>query len=256
MSKEPSYYRARFAAFGAALTYENSLPESRERQMRISYLRNGFVPDNFLQKTEYEFNVGSGLYRTIPQFIKEFTKNDNSPLTQVELQTLDTWFVVNPEKICGVQKGGSGYSFPVKTIGTKQDIINAIDKTLSNGKQRLPDKEKTIKSKQADWLFIGGYPTGEQYADRSIEVRRDYKKIAFVFTEPQPIWDEKEVAKIKGYYRVKVESNNEKYAELITELKNKYDLPLQQKPAQSKTNLTIYKYKAKAIALKLKLQND
>lgn len=263
MSNEASYYRARFAAFSAALTYENSLPESRERQMRVSFLRNGFIPDGFLDakqdKNQYVFGETETNFETnntIEYFSEsEAKKYPTEPLTQVELHTLDTWFVVHPEKICGVQKGGSGYSFPVKTIGTKQDIINAIDKTLSTGKQRLPDKEKTIKSKQADWLFIGGYPTGEQYSDRSIEVRRDYKKIAFVFTEPQPIWDEKEVAKINGYYRVEVQSNNEKYAELITELKNKYDLPLQQKPAQS-TNLTIYKYKAKAIALKLKLQND
>lgn len=227
MSNEPSYYRARFAAFGAALTYENSLPESRERQMRISYLRNGFVPDNFLQKAEYEFNIGSGLYRTIPQFIKEFTKNDNSPLSQVELQTLDTWFVVNPEKICGVQKGGSGYSFPVKTIGTKQDIINAIDKTLSSGKNKLsPEDEYNNKT-----------------LDELISIK---KKLYSNVDIESPMSDDEKLLNriISQKFSVINQENHKKHKEL------------QANKAKSANKLTIYKYKAKAIALKLKLQND
>lgn len=161
MSNEASYYRARFAAFGAALTYENSLPETREQKMRVNYLRNGFTPDGFLDakqdKNQYVFGETETNFETnntIEYFSEsEAKKYPTEPLTQVELQTLDTWFTVHPEKICGVQKGGTGYSFPVKTIGTKQDIINAIDKTLSAGKtvekQRLPDNSKTIETQPA-----------------------------------------------------------------------------------------------------------
>jgi hypothetical protein len=56
-------------------------------------------------------------------------------------------------------------------------------------------------------------------------------------------------------YRVEVESTDKKYAELIADLQNKFDLPLQQKPTPS-NKLTLYKYKAKALLIKLKLQND
>ena len=97
-----------------------------------------------------------------------------------------------------------------------------------------------IKNKQPDWLFIGVYPTGEQYADRTINERGDFKKIAFVFNEPQYNWDNNDVTKATNSYRVEVESNDKKYAELIADLQNKFDLPLQQKPApQAPNKLTL-----------------
>jgi hypothetical protein len=284
------------------------------------------VPDGFLSnnKTEYEFNIGSGLFRTIPQYIKEFSKNNNDELTPLELHTLDTWFALHPEKVCGVQKGGSGFSFPVKTIGTKQDIINAIDATLGSGnkltygtksnkvsmadddidlkeelaitenikktiasyeeyfrtttdsilsreykeakkmlassKKQLDIQNKIIlpyaekldkKTKQPDWLFIAEFPTGMQYTDTDVDRKYyiGFEKIAFVYNEPQYNWDKNDVSKTVGSpYRVQVESTNKKYAELIAELQNKFDLPLQSntkpnelnlnnKPIKPKTNL-------------------
>jgi hypothetical protein len=52
------------------------------------------------------------------------------PLTQAEIAQYDTWFTMHPEKVCGKQVGGSGFSFPVKTLGTRSDIENTIDQTL------------------------------------------------------------------------------------------------------------------------------
>lgn len=132
----PSYYRARVEAIGQALAYELSLPESREGQMRIAYLRNGHVPDRFLRgnygyENEYSFTLKSGLTKTVYQYVQEFqSTNNQSPLTELELHTYDTYFQLHPEKVCGTQQGGSGYSFPVRTIGSRADIEQAIDATL------------------------------------------------------------------------------------------------------------------------------
>lgn len=141
MSNTPAYYRARVEAFALALAYENTLPESREQKQRVCYLRNGFVPDGFfdkeLSRNFYYFGELANK-AAILDSIEEFTEREqkkysNDALTPLDLQTLDTWFALHPEKVCGVQKGGSGFSFPVKTIGTKQDIMDAIDATLNSG---------------------------------------------------------------------------------------------------------------------------
>lgn len=154
MNNQPSFYRARFEAFAKAISYELSLPESREGRMRIAYLRNGIEPTKFLLKESYEFDIGSGLFRSIYAYIKEFEKNDNKPLTELEIHTLDTFFVLHPEKVCGVQTCATGYSFPIKTIGSIEDVKNAIDKTLNGGEKTnpLPDTSKTIEVEKTEIL--------------------------------------------------------------------------------------------------------
>jgi hypothetical protein len=157
MSNSPAYHRARIEAFALALAYENTLPESRERTMRIAYLRNGFVPDGFfdkeLRQNSYYFGELANK-AAILDSVEEFTEREqkkysNNELTLLEVHTLDTWFALHPKKVCGVQKGGSGFSFPVKTIGTKQDIINAIDATLGSG-NKLTYGTKSNKVSMAD----------------------------------------------------------------------------------------------------------
>lgn len=161
MDKSPAYYRARIKTLEAAISYELSLPESRETQMRLAYLRNGHIPDKpeFLKHFDgytdiYAFTV-NGLTNTFYGWIQneiQFCSND--PLTQLELHTYDTWFQVHKDKVCGKQTGGSGYSFPVKTIGTKQDIIDAIAKTLRNMQQLNPTSELDILELEAEALNI------------------------------------------------------------------------------------------------------
>lgn len=130
----PAYLRARTEAIQLALQYELSLPESRSREMRIAYLRNGHVPDNkvFMDASEYEFVLDGATTSFEVAIEKLMPKFDNSPLTQIELHTYDSWFTMHPEKVCGRQIGGTGFSFPVKTIGTKQDIVLAIELTLKS----------------------------------------------------------------------------------------------------------------------------
>lgn len=161
MNKQPSFYRARFGAFAKAISYELSLPESKEGRMRIAYLRNGMEPEKYLLKDSYEFNIGSGLYRSIYAYMVENERFENKePLTELEIHTLDTYFVLHPEKVCGVQTCATGYSFPIKTIGGIEDVKSAIDKTL-NGKLNTEDfiKNETNKIVQyvKDLRFIKSF---------------------------------------------------------------------------------------------------
>lgn len=167
MSNTPAYFRARLMAFAEARSYENTLPFGRERNMRIAFLRNGFIPDSFFRdadQTHYNYKIEpTGTSSTsksksqkifwwpsIPIRINELMPTvDGSPLNPLEIHTLDTWFAMHPHKICGVQKGGSGFSFPVRTIGSKQDIIDTINKTLATTpkKQTTPPKTAIFKFK-------------------------------------------------------------------------------------------------------------
>lgn len=155
MSKSPAFYKALLQAYRYALDYELSLPDSRDKAMRIAYLRNGFTPDRFLQQnqTEYTFyNQENTHSYTIDTFANDLASLDksNQPLTDLELHTYDTYFKINPNKICGTQQGGTGYSFPVRTIGSIQDIVKTIDATLNTKpkttkvepNQTLPDAKK------------------------------------------------------------------------------------------------------------------
>ena len=290
MSNSPAYYRARIEDFALALAYENTLPESREQKQRVCYLRNGFVPDGFLSnnKTEYEFNIGSGLFRTIPQYIKEFSKNNNDELTPLELHTLDTWFALHPEKVCGVQKGGSGFSFPVKTIGTKQDIINAIDATLqSNTKpnelnlnnkpikpktnlntqyfccERFSDGAKKVLQPQGIKVILPQFENINFFAHKGIYVSdgfikdEKYWNITEVKTGVSVVTGKSKITTKQSAINKAIEIINENGGEqgLIAAIEK----PINNLCADNvvtpatKTNLSLYKYKAKAISIKLKL---
>jgi len=80
----------------------------------------------------------------------------------------------------------------------------------------------------SDWLFIGQYPTGLQYADRRHSEHGDYKNIAFVFDEPQIEYatpsDAWRNPSEYTTYRLKVEDDSRpEYKELIQELKAKFE---------------------------------
>lgn len=160
------YLRARIKAFEEALNYEVALSkklfdkdDKRHNEMRIAYLRNGHIPEKFffnpeikydytIEHAQYKFIVNDKIY-SFPVFISELEDNiSNDPLTDLELHTLDTYFEKNHHKVCGKQKGATGFSFPVETIGTKDDIINAINNTLGLKPQQTPKSNlKLIKLK-------------------------------------------------------------------------------------------------------------
>jgi hypothetical protein len=139
--ESPAYYRARIEAIEMALIFENLKPESRDQSMRIAYLRNGHVPDKFLfeganakSSEVYTFVTETKGRTTIDQYIDRLLKGiappSNEPLTQDEIAQYDTWFTMHPEKVGGKQVGNSGFSFPVKTLGSPEHIQDAINATL------------------------------------------------------------------------------------------------------------------------------
>jgi hypothetical protein len=54
-----------------------------------------------------------------------------APLSFTELCTFNTWFVLHPEKVCGVEKTTSSKEFPVTIQGDKSKIIATIQKQES-----------------------------------------------------------------------------------------------------------------------------
>jgi hypothetical protein len=54
-----------------------------------------------------------------------------TPLSFTELCTFNTWFVLHPEKVCGIEKTTSSKEFPVTIQGDKTQIISAIQKQQS-----------------------------------------------------------------------------------------------------------------------------
>jgi len=54
-----------------------------------------------------------------------------TPLSFTELCTFNTWFVLHPEKVCGVEKTNSSKEFPVTIQGDKSKILATIQKQES-----------------------------------------------------------------------------------------------------------------------------
>jgi hypothetical protein len=102
----PTYLRARLDLIREKLTAAND--------MQAALLRNGVYYD---QKA-IEQKAKSKAY---PQ----------TPLSFKELCTFNTWFVLYPEKVCGIEKTTSSKEFPVTIQGDKTQIISAIQKQQS-----------------------------------------------------------------------------------------------------------------------------
>ncbi len=260
-NRTPSYYRARVAAIGEALAYELSLPESREGQMRIAYLRNGHEPDRFLREgtTYYNFkleqigqktgsktkNEGVFYWPSIEQRAKEIqSTNNQSPLTELEQHTYDTYFQLHPEKVCGTQQGGSGYSFPVRTIGSRADIEQAIDATLNkklvygtkSNKVSISDKDIDLQEE----LII------TENIKKTIAFYEEYFKTT---TDSSLSREYKENKKMLASSKKQLAIQNEiilPYADKLVRAKN---------PANS-PSLILAKAKAKAILIKMKMQSE
>jgi len=86
-----------------------SMAMNAGEQLQDAQLSKGFVP-NELQPLVDEAITGAA-----PTF-------SDRPLTDLELSTLDTWFVAHPEKIAGMQIAGSGYIAPIRTRGNMEDL--------------------------------------------------------------------------------------------------------------------------------------
>lgn len=96
-------------------------------------------------------------------------------------------------------------------------LLSVANEIVMEKRKRSKEIEMEKTNPQEDWLFIGVYPTGEQYSDRTVTENGDYRKIAFVFNEPRT---HRETSNL---YRVDVENYSKKYQGLIERLKQQYD---------------------------------
>ena len=102
----PTYLRARLDLIREKLTSATD--------MQAALLRNGVYYD---QKA-IEQKAKSTAY---PQAFLSFT----------ELCTFNTWFVLHPEKVCGIEMTTSSKEFPVTIQGDKYKILATIQKQQS-----------------------------------------------------------------------------------------------------------------------------
>ena len=102
----PTYLRARLDLIHEKLTAATD--------MQAALLRNGVYYDN----KSIEQKDKSKAYPT-------------APLSFTELCTFNTWFVLHPEKVCGIEKTTSSKEFPVTIQGDKSKIMATIQKQQS-----------------------------------------------------------------------------------------------------------------------------
>ena len=102
----PTYLRARLDLIREKLTNATDI--------QAALLRNGVYYDQ----------------KAIEQKAKS-KQYPQTPLSFTELCTFNTWFVLHPEKVCGLEKTTSSKEFPVTIQGDKTQIISIIQKQQS-----------------------------------------------------------------------------------------------------------------------------
>ena len=107
-------------------------------QLQDAQLSKGFVP------MELEPLVDEAITGAAPTF-------SDRPLTDLELSTLDTWFVAHPEKIAGTQIAGSGYIAPIRTRGNMEDL----ERVFAFLDEPVQSSEFKVQSEPAkeDWML-------------------------------------------------------------------------------------------------------
>jgi hypothetical protein len=106
LAVSPTYLRARLDLIREKLTSATD--------MQAALLRNGV----FYGQKAIEQKAKSKQY---PQ----------TPLSFTELCTFNNWFVLHPEKVCGIEKTTSSKEFPVTIQGDKAQILSIIQKQQS-----------------------------------------------------------------------------------------------------------------------------
>lgn len=100
----------------------------RNKELWVNWLRKGFV------SAPMEKNEAFKMIRThVNNEIEKAAtyEKDEHIVSELDMLRYDTWFAAFPLKIGGLMKAETGHAFPVRTYGTKQDIINAFEQTLS-----------------------------------------------------------------------------------------------------------------------------
>lgn len=117
-----------------------SMAMNAGEQLQDAQLSKGFVP-NELQPLVDEAITGAA-----PTF-------SDRPLTDLELSTLDTWFVAHPEKIAGTQIAGSGFIAPVRTRGNMEDlerVFTFLDEAVVQSSEFKVQSEPVLNSQTAN----------------------------------------------------------------------------------------------------------
>lgn len=114
----PNYYRARIDLINQLIT--NTTNDGSVNNYYV-LLRNGVIhPQLSPNQTEQQL---------IQQTLK--TGNySNQPLSFEELTTYNTWFAMHPEKVAGIEKVTTSFQFPITIKGSKQLILDTIQKGL------------------------------------------------------------------------------------------------------------------------------
>jgi hypothetical protein len=102
----PTYLRARLDLIREKLASAND--------MQAALLRNGVYYDQ----------------KAIEQKAKS-KQYPQTPLSFTELCTFNTWFVLHPEKVCGLEVITTSKEFPVTIQGDKAQILSTIQKQQS-----------------------------------------------------------------------------------------------------------------------------
>jgi hypothetical protein len=147
------------------------LPEFVDRankageELQAAQLRQGFVP-NDIEALVHESITGAA-----PTF-------SDRPLTDLELATLDTWFVAHPDKIAGTQIAGSGYIAPVRTRGNMEDLERVFAFLDSSSETQVESSEPVLNS---------------QTANLTVEQLRELEKAEYSATDPTDSAKRKEI---------------------------------------------------------------
>lgn len=105
-----------------------SLPSNKTATKNTDrdYLASGYVPESY--------------QAILAEKMAKMSK-DNEPLSFVELSSLSTFFAIHPEKIAGEEKTSSSLFFPIKVVGTKEQVIQTLKRgVLSQKLKRLKNK--------------------------------------------------------------------------------------------------------------------
>lgn len=157
--RSPAWYRARMegiehamseirAAIKTAEEDTEELPQGAERKLRL--LQWGYTQGVF----------------DIDKYIDNALQNEtinNDPLSFEEITSFDTWFVMHPEKIAGVEQVSTSRDFPVKVKGDESTVRSAIeagvnnikDSNMENLRNRAERLRKKIFGKQAGLAGLG-----------------------------------------------------------------------------------------------------
>jgi hypothetical protein len=126
MKKNAIYWKARLDAIMRLIKEEKGGDRTLKNNNSV-LLRNGIIPKDMRSRFQKVFN----------KYNKEWIKTGNTQqLSFSEITRFNTWFEMYPEKVAGNEIVTTSREFPVSIKGTKQDILNTINKTLNSGQSR------------------------------------------------------------------------------------------------------------------------